>query len=178
MSALWQQDGAYYGSLLDCHFRSSACSSSTFLRIKLHNPAWAPCKSHPETRWMVSNWQMHHIHPAWHSLDKKLATTCEFRVKSVPCECEEGNAHVSLSWTIFLYYFPNQFFITTLNSFFYHYPEQFFCITTLNSFFVSLPWTFFLSERWEEARPHGKVRGFYSESPSGKAPILPLEPLI
>ena len=96
MSALWQQDGAYYGSLLDCHFLSSARSSSTLVRIKLHNPAWAPCKSHPETRWMVSNWQMHHIHPAWHSLDKKLSTTCEFRVKSVPCECKEGNAHVSL----------------------------------------------------------------------------------
>ena len=162
MSALWQQDGAYYGSLLDCHFLSSAHSSSTFLRIKLHNPAWAPCKSHPETRWMVSNWQMHHIHPAWHSLNKKLATTCEFCVKSVPCECKEGNAHVSLPWTIFLYYYPNQFFF----------------ITTLNSFFVSLPWTFFLSERWEEARPYCKVWGFYSESPSGKAPILPFEPLI
>ena len=30
--------------------------------------------------------------------------------------------------------YPNQFFITTLNSFFYHYPEQFFCIDTLNFF--------------------------------------------
>ena len=167
---LWQQYGAYYGSLLDCRFLSLARSSSTLVRIKLHNPAWVPCKSHPETRWMVSNWQMHHIHPAWHSLDKKLATTCEFRVKSVPCECKEGNAHVSLPWTIIFV------LLCTLTSFLSLLWTVFF-ITTLNSFFVSIPWTIFFFLR-DEKKP-GLMAKYEVFIPRVLlAPILPFEPLI